>query len=325
MHSLPLALVLPWGILDTAQIDPLGLVRLVGWSRQPAWAIDPPIMTVNGWPLIPLGTHRFARPDVKPGAQQLTPQAGIIFEYRFADLPAGGQPHQVTELTVGDARFPTDAMIQFIEPHYGALFDTERVLGRDDIYGYGPPNPMPDPEVVALTAGLRGSALDFGCGSGALVRALRAQGLEAYGLEIDRGPIRDSLRPDIADFITLYDGTMPSPFPDGSFDTVICSEVLEHIPNYEAALAEMARLTRNRLILTVPDVSAIPLGTRHRLIPWHLLESTHLHFFTQNSLAKVLAPFFPQVEFGRISFCPMNDTGFFISLVGVCAKQPGKA
>jgi SAM-dependent methyltransferase len=43
-------------------------------------------------------------------------------------------------------------------------------------------------------------------------------------------------------------------FSDNSFDYVICMEVLEHIPNYRAALCEMARILRpgGQALLTFP-------------------------------------------------------------------------
>ncbi|HWD18472.1 MAG TPA: glycosyltransferase, partial [Verrucomicrobiae bacterium] len=43
-------------------------------------------------------------------------------------------------------------------------------------------------------------------------------------------------------------------FPDNSFDCIVCLEVLDHIPNYRAALAEMARCLRpgGILLLTTP-------------------------------------------------------------------------
>ncbi|HET7311192.1 MAG TPA: class I SAM-dependent methyltransferase [Mycobacteriales bacterium] len=44
------------------------------------------------------------------------------------------------------------------------------------------------------------------------------------------------------------------PFPDGSFDVVMASEVLEHIPDDDLAMAEIARVVRpgGRVAVTVP-------------------------------------------------------------------------
>jgi SAM-dependent methyltransferase len=42
------------------------------------------------------------------------------------------------------------------------------------------------------------------------------------------------------------------PFPDDAFDLVLAIEVLEHIPDPDAALAELARVGRGELIASVP-------------------------------------------------------------------------
>lgn len=42
------------------------------------------------------------------------------------------------------------------------------------------------------------------------------------------------------------------PFPDDTFDLVLAIEVLEHVPDPEAALAEMARVARRHLVVSVP-------------------------------------------------------------------------
>jgi len=55
------------------------------------------------------------------------------------------------------------------------------------------------------------------------------------------------------------------PEPDSSFDVVLCTEVLEHIPRPEAALQEFYRLLRpgGRLILTAPFCSITHLAPYH--------------------------------------------------------------
>lgn len=46
----------------------------------------------------------------------------------------------------------------------------------------------------------------------------------------------------------------PLPFQDASFDTVLCTSVLEHVDNAEAAIAEISRTLRpgGRLMITAP-------------------------------------------------------------------------
>lgn len=55
------------------------------------------------------------------------------------------------------------------------------------------------------------------------------------------------------------------PVPDGSFDVVICTEVLEHVPDPAGALREMSRVTKagGLLILTAP------LGSGLHQLPFH--------------------------------------------------------
>lgn len=55
------------------------------------------------------------------------------------------------------------------------------------------------------------------------------------------------------------------PVPDASFDVVLCTEVLEHVPSPERALAEMARILRpgGELILTAPFVSYTHFSPYH--------------------------------------------------------------
>ena len=55
------------------------------------------------------------------------------------------------------------------------------------------------------------------------------------------------------------------PVPDASFDVILCTEVLEHVPEPIAALREMARILKpgGRLLLTAPAMSGL-----HQL-PYH--------------------------------------------------------
>jgi SAM-dependent methyltransferase len=92
---------------------------------------------------------------------------------------------------------------------------------------------------------------DIGCGTGALLRYVR----EHSGKSLKRMVGVDIVEPGalIGGGIEFVSGWVESlPFPDKSFDTVICTHVIEHILDYRNAIAELRRIARRRLIIVVP-------------------------------------------------------------------------
>ena len=105
----------------------------------------------------------------------------------------------------------------------------------------------------------RGWLLDLGCSEGPY-RTLFEERVERYiGLEYP--PAILEKRPDLWDVLYIAkrtievfgDGTS-LPFADGSFDTVLATEVLEHLPTPDLAVAEAARILKpgGKLLVTVP-------------------------------------------------------------------------
>lgn len=96
----------------------------------------------------------------------------------------------------------------------------------------------------------KGIILDIGCGSKPYENFFIPLMQEYYGLDLP--PDRSSrTRPSDAD---VYGNAMNLPFKAGSVDTILCTQVLEHIPDPSVALIEMNRCLKSRgvLILTVP-------------------------------------------------------------------------
>ncbi|CAE7205037.1 rebM [Symbiodinium microadriaticum] len=97
--------------------------------------------------------------------------------------------------------------------------------------------------------------LDLGCGPGRHLHAAFTKA-DCHVVGVDLG--FDDLKQARDAFWDAY-GTPPAehqrwsvsvgnaltlPFPDGSFDKIICSEVLEHIPDYQGALDEINRILK---------------------------------------------------------------------------------
>jgi SAM-dependent methyltransferase len=95
---------------------------------------------------------------------------------------------------------------------------------------------------------ITGRVLDVGCGERPYESLIRAS--EYVGLEIDTPESRARRKAD-----AFYDGGR-FPFEDGSFDAVICNEVLEHVFEPDAFVREIGRVLKKggRLLLTVPFV-----------------------------------------------------------------------
>ena len=86
------------------------------------------------------------------------------------------------------------------------------------------------------------------------------------------------------------------PFADERFDTVLLVEVLEHIPDeaIPAFLEEVRRVTRNNVLLTVPDCTQHGELVAEEFLHGHFRAVDHVQFFTADSLSALLREFFPQ-------------------------------
>lgn len=104
--------------------------------------------------------------------------------------------------------------------------------------------------LLDLAAGER--VLDVGCGSGVVTRQIaRRVGPRGWVVGLDPSRALLAVAQDLAREAGLTDrmefregSALRLPFPDGSFDAVVCVTVLSHVTNGETAIPELARVLR---------------------------------------------------------------------------------
>jgi len=95
--------------------------------------------------------------------------------------------------------------------------------------------------------------LDAGCGEGFAMQAvLGGLGAPVVGLDGSPGALRVAERLNPGRRFAAGD-LLDLPFPARSFDLVVCMEVLEHLDDPAAGLAELCRVSAGWLLLSVPN------------------------------------------------------------------------
>jgi len=154
---------------------------------------------------------------------------------------------QASSREVSDATAGTDAYFELATTN----LSLRRALGR------------------AFAEEARGRLLDAGAGRQAYRSLLEARAASYESLDLD--PMAG---------ITHHVGDLQAmPLPDASYDTVVCTQTLHHVPDAGAALAEMARVLRpgGRLILSAPHLA------------WLHNEPHDYLRFTEHGLRRLLA------------------------------------
>jgi SAM-dependent methyltransferase len=87
------------------------------------------------------------------------------------------------------------------------------------------------------------SGLDVGCGEGRFCRLMRDHGIEAVGIDPTRALIEEARRRDPSGRYEIARAE-ELPFAAGCFDLVVSYVALLDIPDFRAAISEMARVLR---------------------------------------------------------------------------------
>lgn len=125
-------------------------------------------------------------------------------------------------------------------------------------------------KIVETVAGLSPrNFLDAGCGEGFVARIMleRLPGLELTGFDFNPASVAMARAKNPG--ATFREASIfEIPFEDDQFDVVGCFEVLEHQDDPDAALAEVARVARQAVVLSVPHEPFFSLANAARGKNW---------------------------------------------------------
>jgi ubiquinone/menaquinone biosynthesis C-methylase UbiE len=137
--------------------------------------------------------------------------------------------------------------------------------------------------------------LDLGCGEGRHVISAYVEGqVHSVGVDLcvddlltTQQKYQDFAEPDNASksFGLSAANALFLPFADNTFDKIICSEVLEHIPDYRAALDEIHRVLKPGGLLCASVPRRWPEKICWQLSDaYHLVPGGHLRIFRASEL-----------------------------------------
>jgi 2-polyprenyl-3-methyl-5-hydroxy-6-metoxy-1,4-benzoquinol methylase len=140
-----------------------------------------------------------------------------------------------------------------------------------------------------------GRVLDVGCSEGRLAELLRSRGAtHVAGIELDEefsAAARER-------YDEVVQGSVPEDlsWEPGSFDTILCYDILEHIYDPWSALARLERLLApgGQLHISIPNARHkdvwLPLvrGGTFNYAPAGLLDVTHMRFFTRSDAERMM-------------------------------------
>jgi SAM-dependent methyltransferase len=162
----------------------------------------------------------------------------------------------------------------------------------------------PDPMVQQQTARLRffegrlgagaRRVLDWGCGSGFNCPRLLAEGREVVGFDVSPDAIELARRCFPGVQFRVADACDPRlDLAPGTWDRILCCEVLEHVPDVPAFLANLRRhlAPDGVALVTTPNRDVFSLG--HEPSP---VNREHVKELTADEFVDLLEPHFPKVE-----------------------------
>lgn len=210
-----------------------------------------------------------------------------------ATLPRAGREFTVRECAACAHRFthpvpaPEDFALFYDDDAAYQAFRTERRSGRSALYVW-----LRDlrlrhrARVMTRRAGKPGRCLEFGCGMGDFLLALRERGWDVVGIE----PSARAAEACRQKGLDVTQGADPA-LAQGPFDLIVLWHVIEHVPDPVSTLKSLRGLLADDGLLAIAMPNLDSLDAKH-YAPEHWFGTDvprHLQHFTQRSMRALCA------------------------------------
>lgn len=142
--------------------------------------------------------------------------------------------------------------------------------------------------------------LDAGAGEGYFLSSIKAK--QKIGIELSEKRIQKAKKryPDL----DIKVGDVKNlPFEDNSFDVIVCSEVLEHVSEYEKAIMEFKRCINPEgfLVLSFPNEFTVSLG-RLLILKFPIREIDHINSIKPRDIEKFLGKKYTSLNVPNVKY-----------------------
>lgn len=142
------------------------------------------------------------------------------------------------------------------------------------------------------------SLLDIGCGTGYITKSLKPHVPNCVACDLDCPRLKMAQEYTLGRVPLVAADATHLPFKRSTFDLVLATEVLEHVPNSDAMLREIKETSKNHVIITVPNEPIFRIANflRGKNMTRFGNPEDHIHHFNEKSLENLLSGYFSKVN-----------------------------
>lgn len=167
--------------------------------------------------------------------------------------------------------------------------------------------------------------LDVGCANGLLGQRLKREKNPQFlaGIEADPELAAEAEKYFDKIILTNLEELTSLPFEEESFEVIVCADVLEHLKDPLEVLRKLSRYLKKNgfFLISVPNIAFVTIRLNLLLGRFNynrkggLLDSSHLRFFTQKSLWRLLKDVDLGIDFVR-GYNLVRPEFWFLKILG---------